>query len=268
MFYNIADLDGGIGGLAYGFSIRNEFSYAFGCEENDKKRLLYESNLPEYPVVKSLQFHNLETMRVYSGDRIDVLLGHKQIPSNDWFMILTKHRPSIVIIPQDSDIWYIESSLKAARYSVSNLEIPLINLGLPCKQSQKFIVGTQYVFEFELPNIKPLTLGECLQGADELNDFYPKYEYVSVEPTYTLDGYVDLIPAYRNPQRDKCVYPDGFRLFTTREIARIYGYPDSFKISENDCEIWKWLIQGTSPAVSNYFATQTLKYFKENYHGN
>lgn len=160
----------------------------------------------------------------------------------------------------------IRERLKELGYTIYYKILNALDFGLPQKRERIFIVGfrEQIVFDFPMGNGKYKPLSEILEPDDEVDvSFFAseriqrsRLEKCKIEPFYpsvwheNKGGNISILPfscALRAGASYNYLLVNGIRRFSGRELLRLQGFPEDFKIVVNITQLRKQT--GNSVAV-------------------
>lgn len=172
--------------------------------------------------------------------------------------ILAHHRPRAFVLEnvkmlvghrQGQTLGRIMESLRDIGYQASFRVLNALDFGLPQKRERVFIVGFLEPTNFLWPQggieMKPLSkilesdIPERYYASDAIVESRRQQQTKGVEPTIwheNKSGNVSKYPyscALRAGASYNYLLVDGERRLTEREMLRLQGFPDSFKITEN-----------------------------------
>jgi DNA (cytosine-5)-methyltransferase 1 len=145
--------------------------------------------------------------------------------------------------------------LRELGYAVDYRIFNALDFGLPQKRERIFIVGIRGSFHFKWPNggTPRMSLGEILER--EVDKKYYASDYIRKRRTGKHNSEYKPGIWHENKSGNVSSYPyscalragasynyllvDGVRRFTPREMLRLQGFPDSFKIVCNDSQTRK-----------------------------
>ncbi len=151
----------------------------------------------------------------------------------------------------------IEKTLREQGYDIQYKVLNALDFGLPQKRERIWIVGSKRgLHNFEFPNAKiPMTpLEDILETHVDSKYFASDYiknkrlEKVPKKPEYTTiwhenkNGHIGIYPyscALRAGASYNYLLVDGERRLTNREMLRLQGFPENFRIVCNDTQTRK-----------------------------
>lgn len=145
------------------------------------------------------------------------------------------------------------------------------DMWLPQKRKRLILIGTKRLFNnLEYPESSPIRLKDILEKDPDIN--IPKYVYKRLNGQYRDKPIIsdpqtdDLAPtcvAHYSKDVSTRLVKDGnnIRPYTTKEYARLQGFPDSFKFSGRNAEIYKQIGNAVAVPMARWIGKQALKYF-------
>ena len=152
----------------------------------------------------------------------------------------------------------IRERLKELGYTIYYKVLNALDFGLPQKRERIFIVGfrEQIVFDFPMGNGKYRPLSEILEPDDEVDVSFFASERIQrsrlkkckIEPFYpsvwheNKGGNISILPfscALRAGASYNYLLVNGIRRFSGRELLRLQGFPEDFKIVVNITQLRK-----------------------------
>jgi DNA (cytosine-5)-methyltransferase 1 len=172
--------------------------------------------------------------------------------------------------------------LRRLGYTIYWTVLNALDYGLPQKRERTFIVGFKDAisFDFPAPSNKKTTLAEVLEPDDQVDKTLfasekirrQRLERIKVEPFYpsmwheNKGGNVSVLPyscALRHGGSYSYLLVNGIRRPSAREMLRLQGFPDSFKIAVPTSEIRKQAGNSVPVPVIEAIARQMMKALKE-----
>jgi len=140
--------------------------------------------------------------------------------------------------------------LRLAGYYVHWKILNALNFGLPQKRERTIIVGFKENLEFEIPetNGKPWDLGKILEPAEKVDKKYYASDYIRKRRLEKVKGKNIFYPSiwHENKSGNVSILPyscalrrsgsynyllvNGERLLTPREMLRLQGFPEEYKV--------------------------------------
>ena len=176
----------------------------------------------------------------------------------------------------------IKSSLEALGYTIHFDILNTLDFGLPQKRERIYIVGFREKFDFTFPekigNYIPLS--EILESEDSIPESYylsekiraKRYAALKKNPEYpsiwheNIGGNISPLPyscALRAGGSYNYLVVNGERRLTGREMLRLQGFPDSFKINLPYSQVRKIAGNSVSVPVIRLVAEQILLSIKK-----
>ena len=295
--FKFIDLFAGIGGIRLGFE-RLGGQCVFSSEWDKYAQLTYEANfcekphgdmtkispenIPEHDILlggfpcqafsicgdmkgfldtRGTLFFNIEEILKIKSPYSFLLENVKNLKSHDngrTFSTIIKH-------------------LEALNYYVHHAVLNTLDYGLPHKRERMFIVGFKEDIKFEFP--KPLmyrkSLVEILEKEEEVDKkFYASKDIIKkrkaklkIQPSYpsiwheNKSGNISALEyscALRAGASYNYLLVNGIRRLTPRELLRLQGFPDDFKIIVPDTQIRKQVGNSVSVPVIESIAKKML----------
>jgi DNA (cytosine-5)-methyltransferase 1 len=145
------------------------------------------------------------------------------------------------------------------------------NMWLPQERKRLILIGTRKPFNsLEYPEIKPIRLRDIVESNPSIN--VPEYVYKRLNGAYRdkpiisdpdMDDKAPCCVAHYSKDISTRLVKDGnnIRPYTPKEYARLQGFPDSFKFSGTDREIYKQVGNAVAVPMGRWVGGQALKYF-------
>ncbi|MBS6486351.1 DNA (cytosine-5-)-methyltransferase [Veillonella sp.] len=165
----------------------------------------------------------------------------------------------------------MEALTKLPEYYV-RVECPVnANIWLPQERKRLVVIGSKKPFNnLEYPDTKPIRLKDIIEKDAAIN--IPDYVYSRLngkyrdKPIISDPGANDLAPtcvAHYSKDVSTRLVKDGnnIRPYTTREWARLQGFPDDFKFSGNDRAIYKQVGNAVAVPMGKWVGEQIKRYF-------
>jgi DNA (cytosine-5)-methyltransferase 1 len=148
---------------------------------------------------------------------------------------------------------------------------------LPQKRERLILIGTKKRISISPPkNTRRITLKEIVEK--NVNIEIPDYFYNRVKGNYRdkpiisdprdLNDFAPTCVAHYSKDvstrviKDKA-YKYGIRPYTTREYARLQGFPDSFEFAGSDNKIYEQIGNAVPPPMARWIARELRKYFNK-----
>ena len=171
----------------------------------------------------------------------------------------------------------IKTSLEALGYTIYFDILNTLDFGLPQKRERIYIVGFREKIDFSFPSKvgKRISLSEILEPEESIPDSYrlseniraKRYAALKKNPEYpsiwheNIGGNVSPLPyscALRAGGSYNYLVVNGERRLTGREMLRLQGFPDSFKINLPYSQVRKIAGNSVSVPVIKLIAEQML----------
>lgn len=165
----------------------------------------------------------------------------------------------------------MEALTKLPDYYV-RVECPVnANIWLPQKRERLILIGTKRPFNnLEYPESSPIRLKDILEKNPDIN--IPRYVYKRLNGLYRDKPIIsdpeadDLAPTcvahYSKDVSTRLIKEkNSVRPYTTREYARLQGFPDSFKFAGSSTAIYKQVGNAVAVPMARWIGSQALKYF-------
>jgi DNA (cytosine-5)-methyltransferase 1 len=165
----------------------------------------------------------------------------------------------------------MEALTKLPDYYV-RVECPVnADIWLPQKRKRLILIGTRKPFNnLEYPKSSPVRLRDILEKDPDIN--IPRYVYKRLNGLYRDKPIIsdpetdDLAPtcvAHYSKDVSTRLVKNGnnIRPYTTKEYARLQGFPDSFKFAGSSAEIYKQVGNAVAVPMARWIGSQALKYF-------
>jgi DNA (cytosine-5)-methyltransferase 1 len=268
--FNIIDLFAGIGGLRLGFEkYTNEC--VFSSEWNKHAQSMYEENFGERPFgdINDIEPHEIPDhdflLAGFPCQPFSIAgkqLGFADTRGTLFFnieSILQEKRPYGFLLENVSrlkthdkgrTLAVILQKLENLGYTIYYTVLNTLDFGLPQLRKRIYIVGFQEKihFEFPKPDGTKITLEDILEPEEEIPNNYYASEYIrkkrldSVKPNApypsiwheNIGGNISALPhscALRAGGSYNYLLVNGERRLTGREMLRLQGYPDTFRIN-------------------------------------
>ena len=172
--------------------------------------------------------------------------------------------------------------LEELGYYVHHTILNSLDFGIPQKRERTFIVGFKENISFSFP--KPLgitpSLAEILEDDDKVDKKYFVSDHIKsrrmkkVKPNYTIpsiwhenkSGNISALEyscALRAGASHSYLVVNGIRRPTSRELLRLQGFPDTFKIVVPDTQLRKQAGNSITVPVIKAVAREILKSIKQ-----
>lgn len=272
--YKVMDLFAGIGGFSLGFSLSG-FNIVTAIEQNMKSCAIYKENFPDVEIIcsdiRTIDMEHLPDFEVLIGWIPTVcysFAGKKGILEDNLIKqeieLIKIKRPKAFVLEtnaQNKDIKtkflneVIDLGYNTETYLLESNKIT----GIPIRERRLYIVGVlsrKVRFEFPKQIDTKKTFIEVMQNASELNNWERRYITYSElnKNTVIVNPYKDLISSnyIRIPYVEDNI---GIRRVTSREYARLKGFPDCYRISViNKWEVYRYISQATNVQVAKMLA--------------
>ena len=165
----------------------------------------------------------------------------------------------------------MEALTKLPEYYV-RVECPVnANMWLPQERKRLVVIGSKKPFDnLEYPDAEPIKLKDIIEKDAAID--IPDYVYSRLngkyrdKPIISDPGADDLAPtcvAHYSKDLSTRLVKDGnnIRPYTTKEWARLQGFPDDFKFSGNDRSIYKQVGNAVAVPMGKWVGEQILNYF-------
>jgi DNA (cytosine-5)-methyltransferase 1 len=267
--YKTIDLFAGIGGIRFGFETY-QCQNVFASEWETDAQAVYEANFGEKPVgdinlfdpqtipahdillagfpcqpfsiagkglgfadTRGTLFFNIEAILAAKHPQAFLLENVKRLTTHD-------HGKTFAVILE---------ALKRLGYTVFYSVLNSLNFGLPQKRERIYIVGFSQPLDFHFP--KPIgtykPLAEILENDEDVPESYllsneirqKRLQRVKNAPSYptiwheNIGGNISALPyscALRAGGSYNYLVVNGVRRLTVKEMLRLQGFPDDFKI--------------------------------------
>lgn len=268
--YKTIDLFAGIGGIRLGFE-EFGCETVFSSEWDKHAQLMYEENFGEKPfgdinLIEPKEIPNHDILLAgFPCQPFSIAgkgLGFEDTRGTLFFnieSIIAEKKPKAFLLENvkrltthDSGRTFgvILEKLKALGYTVYYKVLNALDFGLPQKRERIYIVGFRDKIHFKFPNplgyYRPLT--ELLEDDNDIDISYFLSDYVknkrleSVKPNApfpsiwheNIGGNISALPyscALRAGGSYNYLVVNGIRRLTSREMLRLQGFPDDFKIN-------------------------------------
>lgn len=268
--YKTIDLFAGIGGIRLGFE-EFGCETVFSSEWDNHAQLMYEANFGEKPFgdinliePKEIPDHDI-LLAGFPCQPFSIAgkgLGFEDTRGTLFFnieSIIAEKKPKAFLLENvkrltthDSGRTFavILEKLKNLGYTVFHKVFNALDFGLPQKRERIYIVGFRDEIHFDFPKplgyYKPLT--ELLENDSDVDKSYFLTDYMknkrmgSVKPNApfpsiwheNIGGNISALPyscALRAGGSYNYLVVNGIRRLTSREMLRLQGFPDDFKIN-------------------------------------
>lgn len=166
----------------------------------------------------------------------------------------------------------MEALTRLPEYYV-RVECPInANMWLPQDRKRLILIGTKKPFNnIEYPECEPIGLKDIIEKNPDID--IPNYVYARLNGAYRDKPIIsnpatnDLAPccvAHYSKDKGTRMVQDGniIRPYTTKEYARLQGFPDSFKFKGSNTAIYKQIGNAVAVPMARWVGEQALKYFK------
>ena len=211
-------------------------------------------------------FYNIEMILQEKQPQAFLLENVKQLKTHDkgkTFKIITEH-------------------LQNLGYHIYTAVLNALDFGLPQKRERTYIVGflDKINFDFPKPVSKRVNLSEILEPDERVDKSLFASEFIQqkrlqklkVKPFYpsiwheNKSGNISVLPyscALRSGASYNYLLVNGVRRLSSRELLRLQGFPESFKIVVSHAEIKKQTGNSVPVPVVRAIAKQMLKALEE-----
>lgn len=165
----------------------------------------------------------------------------------------------------------MEALTKLPDYYV-RIECPVdAKMWLPQKRKRLILIGTKKPFDnLEYPESRPIRLKDILEKNPNIN--IPNYVYKRLNGAYRdkpiisdpeMDDLAPTCVAHYSKDVSTRLVKEGNRVrpYTPREYARLQGFPDWFKFSGSDSQIYKQVGNAVPVPMARWIGEQIKKYF-------
>jgi len=166
----------------------------------------------------------------------------------------------------------MEALTKLPDYYV-RIECPVdANMWLPQNRKRLILIGTRKPFDnLEYPVENPIRLKDILEKDPDID--IPQYVYNRINGKYRDNPIIsdpnanDLAPtcvAHYSKDVSTRLVKDGKRIrpYTTREYARLQGFPDWFKFAGGNSNIYRQIGNAVPIPMAQWIGEQAKRYFK------
>lgn len=166
----------------------------------------------------------------------------------------------------------MEALTRLPEYYV-RVECPVnANMWLPQERKRLILFGSKRPFEnLKYPNADPIRLKDILEKDPEIE--IPKYVYNRINGRYRdrpiisdpeTDSIAPTCVAHYSKDVSTRLVNDGRRIrpYTPREYARLQGFPDYFKFSGNNHDIYKQVGNAVAVPMGRWIGERIKEYFK------
>ncbi|MEB3277522.1 MAG: DNA (cytosine-5-)-methyltransferase [Lyngbya sp.] len=211
-------------------------------------------------------FYNIELILQEKRPQAFLLENVKQLRTHDkgkTFKVITEHLQNI-------------------GYHIYTEVLNALDFGLPQKRERTYLVGflENINFEFPQPFPKKASLSEILEPDERVDKSLFASEFIQgkriqklkVKPFYpsiwheNKSGNISVLPyscALRSGASYNYLLVNGIRRLSSRELLRLQGFPESFKIVVSHAEIRKQTGNSVPVPVVRAIAKQMLKALEE-----
>ncbi len=284
--WTFVDLFAGIGGMRIPFAELGG-ECVFSSEWDESAQRTYYSNFDDMPAgditkIDEAAIPDHDVLLAGFPCQPFSIIGNKQGFGDtrgtlffDIERILRKKQPQAFLLENVRQLvshdkgrtfFIIRERLEELGYTIYYKTLNALDFGLPQKRERIFIVGfrEQIVFDFPMGNGKYKPLSEILDPDDEVDANFFASERIQrsrlkkckIEPFYpsiwheNKGGNISVLPfscALRAGASYNYLLVNGIRRFSARELLRLQGFPEDFKIVVNITQLRKQT--GNSVAV-------------------
>ncbi len=237
---------------------------------------------------------DIKDITVHEQDKSDIIVGtfpctkystiadiHQTRTGDDLFLHFFRHiaieKPECYVIENVPGMKkfkvVMESFTKLPDYYV-NVLCPLdASCWLPQKRKRLILIGSRKKFSIELPNsiISNLSVKDILEDSPKIH--IPDYVYKRINGKYRdkpiicdLNSIAPTCVAHYSKDVSTRMVKDenfkyGVRPFTPLEYARLQGFPDSFKFSGLDNQIYKQVGNAVAIPMAEWIGNHLMDYF-------
>lgn len=145
------------------------------------------------------------------------------------------------------------------------------NMWLPQNRKRLILIGTRKPFDnLKYPESKPIRLKDILENNPEID--MPQYVFNRINGKYrdkpiisdpNVDDLAPTCVAHYSKDISTRLVKEGNRLrpYTTLEWSRLQGFPDWFKFSGSDSNIYKQVGNAVAVPMGKWIGEQAKKYF-------
>ncbi len=296
--FTFIDLFAGIGGLRIPFEELGG-KCVFSSEWDKAAQDTYEANFGERPQGDITKIHPssipehdilLAGFPCQAFSIIGKMEGFNEARGTLFYnieMILEAKRPQAFLLEnvkqlrthnQGQTFKIIEEHLKNLGYHTDTEVLNALDFGLPQKRERTYIVGFLEKINFSFP--KPLSqkssLSDILEADDQIDHRlfasehikHKRIQKLKIEPFYpsiwheNKSGNISVLPyscALRSGASYNYLLVNGVRRLSSRELLRLQGFPEDFKIVVSHTEIRKQTGNSVPVPVIRAIAQQMLK---------
>ena len=286
--YKIIDLFAGIGGTRLGFenAFRLKANFVFSSERDKFAQETYNENFGENPKgdIREIEeneippfdilltdFHCLESATlVPNKTRLKPPSFARSLLFFDIVRIVKYHKPQVIFFKtiKECEIKFIKHTLEELGYKVFADILNAKDFGVPQNRKSLYIIAFldhSIEFEFPKPLDKVIKVGDILEEyvddkytlSNEQWNRYKRnhiYQIYNKESDYTNTFLPYYLFRFLIEQKDK-----NPRKLSPREVARLQGFPDNFKIVGNDIQAYKQFGYSSTVTVVSALAKNILK---------
>jgi DNA (cytosine-5)-methyltransferase 1 len=300
--FTFIDLFAGIGGIRIPFEELGG-KCVFSSEWDEAAQKTYEANFGECPVGDittidpgSIPYHDilLAGFPCQAFSIIGKMEGFNEARGTLFYnieMILKAKQPQAFLLENVKQLRthdkgktfkVITEHLQNLGYHVYTEVLNALDFGLPQKRERTYIVGflEKIHFSFPQPIQKRVSLSEILEADERVDKSLFASEFIQkkriqklkVKPFYpsiwheNKSGNVSVLPyscALRSGASYSYLLVNGVRRLSSRELLRLQGFPESFKIVVSHAEIRKKTGNSVPVPVVRAIAKQMLKALEE-----
>lgn len=274
----------GAGGMDYGLSesgIEIIRSYEIDKTCCETLRLNFTHEILETDITK---------ITVLDQPKTDIMVGtfpctkysniadiHGTRTGDDLFLHYFRHialeRPEMYIVENVPGMRkfrvVMEALTKLPDYYV-RVECPVnANMWLPQERKRLILFGTRKPFDnLEYPESIPLRMKDILENNPDVN--IPDYVYSRLNGAYrdkpiitNADGIAPTCVAHYSKDVSTRLVNDGTRIrpYSSREYARLQGFPDSFHFAGSERDIYKQVGNAVAVPMGRWVGQQAKRYF-------
>ncbi|WP_238948834.1 DNA (cytosine-5-)-methyltransferase [Clostridium sp. YIM B02569] len=206
---------------------------------------------------------------------------HKSRTGDDLFLHFFRHvalaQPEMYIVENVPGMKkfrvVMEALTRLPEYYV-RVECPInANMWLPQERKRLILIGSKKPFnDLKYPESKPIKLKDIIERNIEIE--LPKYALNRIngignyrdKPIISNPDLDDIAPCavahYGTDRSTRLVEVDGkLRPYSTKEYARLQGFPDDFKFSGSNSKVYKQIGNAVAVPMGKWVGDQIKKYF-------